>query len=260
MSISFVNFDLGSDGFDEPEVSFEDIIIVKEIKQEEKKPKVEYNKETLERYRVYRLRKFDPIAWFEVDDEYSFKFYHMWDPYTGERKEPDENGPLCFDPDVLIWHYLSRILNKLWVQPSDESGGYYEGYYDDGAGAGEDFYLPSRGHHPEWYLFRLPITNCYLTKDHNNQFITFGPKLTDDEILEIDRLAKKRPNNFKETFGRNRPSLMEMKTLYDQAISKTPTLDEPVPKDISPEDLQNLYNRANRLAIDKLVKIAGISK
>lgn len=260
MSISFV--DIGDAGFSysegEEEVTFEDIKINDNKLPEEKKQKIQYNKETLERYRVYRLRKFDPIAWFEVDDEVAFKFYHVWDPYTGERKEHDENGPLCFDPDILIWHYLSKILTKLWVQPSDEKGGYYEGYYDDGAGAGDDFYLPSRGHHPEWYLFRLPITNCYLTIDHNSQFITFGPKLTDEEVIEIDRLAQKRPNNFKETFGRSRPSLVEMKQLYDTAISKTPLSKDSIPDDISQEDLQSLYNKANRAAIDKLVKIAGL--
>ncbi|ARF09457.1 hypothetical protein Indivirus_1_80 [Indivirus ILV1] len=256
MSISFVAFE---DNFDEnytEDVSFEDIIIKKEEKKENT---IQYDKMTSEKYRVYRLRKLDPISWIEVDEDYAFKFHHVWDPYTGERKGLDENGPLYFDPDMLIWHFLTKLLNKLWVQPSDEKGGYYEGYYDDGAGAGDDFYLPSRGHHPEWYLFRLPITNCYLTIDHNNQYITFGPKLTNEEVLEIDRLAKKRPNNFKEIFGRQRPSLIEMKRWYDQAISKTPILDCDT-ENLSTEDLQNLYNRANRQAIDQLVKISSSLK
>lgn len=239
------------------EVSFEDIIIEKKPVLQTECKKINYDKTTLEKYRVFRLRKMDPISYIETDDEYSFKFGYVWDPYTGERKELDSFGPLCFDPDFLIKYYFTKILTKLWVQPSDEKGGYYEGYYDDGLGAGEDFYLSSRGHHPEWYLFRLPITNCYLTTDHNSQFITFGPKLTDDEINEIDRLAQQRPNNFKELFGHKRPSLSEMKKLYDQAISEKPDISNiPVLKDSTPEELKILYNKANRIAVDKLVAIS----
>jgi hypothetical protein len=254
MDISFVNFSGFTDYDDADDVAFEDI--VSEIKEEKKEQTqiIQYDKKTTEQYRVYRLRQLDPISRDEIEDEYAFKFKYIWDPYTGERKGIDDNGPLCFDPDYLIYYYLTKILTKLWVQPVDEKGGYYEGYYDDGAGGGDDFYLPSRGHHPEWYLFRLPIIDCYLTNDHNKQFITLGPKLTEDEVLEIDRLAKKRPTSFKDRFNRNRPSLVEMKKLYDQAISKTPILEE-VAQDMSQEDLQVLYNKANRIAIDKLVKL-----
>lgn len=245
---------------DDDTVIFEDIKEEPKLKIEELK-KPNYDNTTLEKYRVFRLRKMDPISYTETEDDYAFKFPYVWDPYTGERKTLlDEFGPLYFDPDVLIKYYFTKILTKLWVQPSDENGGYYEGYYDDGAGAGEDFYLPSRGYHPEWYLFRLPIPNCYLTKENNSQFITFGPKLTDDEVIEIDRLANSRPDNFKEMFGHNRPSLFEMKKLYDQAISKIPTLPNiPLLKEGgSEEELKILYNKANRMAIDSLVKLSKI--
>lgn len=244
------------DNLDEEDiVSFEDIKIDAPVI--DVKPKIDYDKVLFEKYKAYRLMKMDPISYSEVEDEYAFKFKYSWDPYTGERLDIDSNGPLCFDPDNLINHYYTNILTKLWVQPSDEKGGFYEGYYDDGAGAGEDFYLPSRGYHPEWYLFRLPIIDCYLATGHGKQVITLGPKLTDDEVLEIDILARKRQNNFRDQFGHPRPSLVEMKKLYDQAISKTPSLDISS-KDTEGKDIQQFYDKANRIAIDKLVKIAGL--
>ena len=179
MSFITLNFDadfikhVEEDQYDYDAVNFDDIV------EEQKKtveiykiPEIEYDKTTIEKYRVFRLRKMDPIAYVETEDDYAFQFKYIWDPYTGERKDTfDQYGPLFFDPDILIKHYFTKILSKLWVQPSDEKGGFYEGYYDDGAGAGEDFFVAGRGHHPEWYLFRLPIIDCYLTKDHNKQYI-----------------------------------------------------------------------------------------
>lgn len=242
-------------------VEFADDIVTKKV--EEKKdniPKIEYDEITMKRYAAMRYRKLDPIGYIDTEDEYSFKFGYVWDPYTGERKNYlDENGPLCFDPDILIKHFYTKMLSKLWVEPSDEHGGYYQGYYDSGVGAGETFYVAGRGHHPEWYIFRLPIIDCYLTKDHNNQHITFGPKLSNDEVEEIDKLASKRPNNFKAMFGHDRPSLVIIKKLYDQAIASKPIL-ENKPENIGEEELQNIYNRENRAAVDKLLKIAGKSK
>lgn len=216
----------------------------------------DYDDETKERYRVLRLRKMDPIALIDLDPNYSFKFEYKWDPYTGERKEKDENGALWFDPDILIKHFYNKRLNKIWNKPIDDSDGYYQGYYDDGVGAGEDFHLVARGHHPEWYLFRLPIIDCYLTKSHNKQFITFGPRLTDEEIVEIERLANLRPSNYKNLFGYNRPSLSEMKNLYDTAIAQKPRCVFPQ-EEMSQEEILHYYNKVNRIAVDGLVKMKG---
>ena len=249
--MNFVSF-TGEEDYDE--VEFEDIIKVDNEKKDQI-PKIEYDEITIKKYKAFRYRKMDPISYTEVEEDYAFKFEHIWDPYTGERKDQlDSDGPLYFDPDILINYFLTKILTKLWVQPSDEHGGYYQGYYDDGAGAGEDFYVAGRGHHPEWYLFRLPIIDCYLTKDHNKQYITFGPKLTDSEIMKIDELARKRPKNFFSLFNKNRPSLVIMKALYDKAISKKPFIKN-IPENITEEELKNLYNRENRNCIDELVKI-----
>jgi len=216
---------------------------------------INYNSDTTERYRVLRLRKMDPITYFELDENYAFKFKYVWDSYTGERKHIDSNGPLYFDPDILIKYFYTKRLNKLWYKPSDE----YEGYYDDGVGAGSDFFVIGRGYHPEWYLFRLPILDCYLTDNHNNQHITFGPILTNEEICEIDMLANLRPDNYENLFCSKRPSLIYIKKIYDNAISKTPECDninninniDNIPKD----ELNTYYNKINRQYVDLLINM-----
>lgn len=241
--------------YDDLLVDFSDVPDVIQTTTEPKieKKVIEYDKETTEKYRVWRLRKLDPF-YNEVDDNYGFKFKYKWDPYTGERQEEDSDGPLYFDPDHLIKYFHTKRLDHLWVNPVDETHGYFEGYYDSGVGAGEDFYIASRGSHPEWYMFRIPINDCYLTKDHNKQFITFGPKLSDDEIIEIERLANQRPDNYRMLFGKPRPSLTLMKKLYDQAIAMKPTIGHQIKKG---EDVQIYYNKINRQAVDKLVAMNG---
>lgn len=266
--MSFVDFDDDFSSFNDSHndsllIDFSNIIELP--KKIDKVPEIVYDYTTREKYKAFRVRKMDPILLIDLDDQYAFKFKYKWDPYTGEKligqnKEfiKDENGPLYFDPDALIKNYHVKRLDKLWVKPSDEQNGYYEGHYDDAVGAGEDFHVSGRGFHPEWYIFRIPLIDCYLTENHNNQHITFGPKLTDDEIIEIERLANLRPNNYKQMYGYDRPSLSLMKRLYDNAISKTPSLLlNPDSGKISKVELQEYYNKANRKAVDQLIKIKG---
>jgi hypothetical protein len=238
--------------------SCDDTMTIKNSTNDEtvKKFEIKYDHETREKYRVYRLRKMDPIMYMEIPEELAFKFKYKWDPYTGERQEEDTYGPLYFDPDFLIKYFYTKRLDKLWVNPIDEhNNGYYQGYYDSGVGAGEDFYLIGRGHHPEWYVFRLPIIDCYLTENHNKQLITFGPRLTDEEITEIERLANLRPGNYKNLFQRDRPSLTKIKKFYDIAIAQRPSIENI--KIIDPNELQNHYNMKNREAVDILLNMRG---
>ena len=114
-----------------------------------------------------------------------------------------------------------------------------------------------RGHHPEWYIFRIPIIDCYLTTDHNNQYITFGPKLTDTDIKNLEDLANLRPDNYKRMYNANRPSLVLMKKLYDNAISKTPLLTDIDITTIPENKLQEYYDKENRSCVDKLIKMKG---
>jgi hypothetical protein len=218
---------------------------------------IEYNQTTMEYYRVLRERKMDPITFGELNESTAFKFDYEWDAYTGERLNKDPYGALHFDPDGLIRYFYVNRLRELWVEPVDDltNNGYFEGYYDIAVGAGEDMYVPSRGHHPERYLFRVPIFDCYITNDHKESFITFGPKLTDDEIKEIDRLALLNGSSYQLKYKKQRPSLFKMKQLYDQAISKTPDIEElqeSKSKKILELDVQQLSERANRLAVDRL--------
>jgi len=216
-----------------------------------------YDIATTEKYRVLRKIKYDPITYTELTPDIAFQFPYKWDPYTGERKELDIDGPLYFDPDILIKHFHTKRLDKLWKEPIDEQGGYYSGYYDDAVGLGEDFNFTGRGgSHPEWYLFRLPIIDCYLTIDHNKQFITLGPKLTNNEIKQIDELANLRPDNYFKLFGCKRPSLTLIKQLYDNAISQNPKM---LDKYIINKNntTQEINDNLNRKYVDALKKISG---
>lgn len=223
-----------------------------------------YDSTTTEYYRVMRERKMNVIL--HDTQNYNplqaFTFKYQWDPYTGERsKELDPYGPLYFHPDDLIRYFYTNRLNMLWTEPIDEgnSGYYYEGMYGDAVGAGENIYIPSRGHYPENYLFRLPIVDCYIEKNSDMSIVTMGPKLNDDELIQIENLANTYyPKNYKNVYKTPRPSLTKLKQLYDQAINPTPDISqiESLYKKLS---IEELYNKANCLAVDELVAI-GSSK
>ncbi len=222
---------------------------------------IEYDDTTMKFYRALRERKLNVII--PTNDDFnsnkSFKIFTQWDPYTGEIGEIDPYGPLCFHPDDLIYFFYSKRLNMLWIEPVDEgvNGGHYEGYYADAMGNGEEIYITGRGYYPERYLFRLPIFNCYLEKGYDRSIITMGPKLTENEVKNIDNIAKKYyPYNYIKQYGKKRPSLFLMKKYYDQAISKNPDLHvikEYVPnKKYTDKELNKFKTRANMIAIDML--------
>jgi hypothetical protein len=227
-------------------ISFDNLLI-------KPKPKLNiydknYSHTTLEYYKAIRLRKMDPITMNDINTNNVFEFKFMWDPYTGERLGEDPIGPLYFEPENLIKYYYTNRLNGLWVDPIDNSNGYYEGYYDDNIGCGEEMFINGRGYFSEKYLFRLPIIDCYLTNDHKNSIITMGPKLTDKEIILIEELANKQPENYKKKFGKNKPNLIDIKKLYDQAIFKLPKIND---------DNYSKYYKINKNAVDLLIKIDG---
>jgi hypothetical protein len=248
--------------FDDENVHSDDQNMRFEQQKEEKKILYmkEYNKHTTEFYRNMREKKYNIISHdsFDCDIDYVFQFPFMWDPYTGEITEKDPHGPLYFHPDELIHFFYKRRLKMLWHEPKDENGGFYEGYYGDAVGSGEEINIPGRGIYPELYLFRLPIDDCYLSPDSDLSVITMGPRLTDKDVELIDELAEKyHKNNFQNCYRKKRPSLVKMKKLYDTAISKNPditkygvNLDE-----LSDEKISEFKNRANREAVDALIKL-----
>ena len=221
-----------------------------------KQPKLDSR--TLEYYRVCRQRCLDPVTLVQLKSEECFKFKWAWDPITGERTHEDPLGPLCFDPDQLIRYFYLNRLNNLWVERDNG----YAAHYDYGVGAGENFYLQSRGFHPERYLFRLPIIDCYLYENHNEQIVTMGPKLTFEEIEEIYNLARLREKNYQLVFKQSRPNIVAMYKIYHTAISDSPDVTAEFAKqqqdaagqDAPEQDVQEIMNLKNRKAVDHLRK------
>ena len=209
-----------------------------------------YEDRTTEYYKTLRFRKMDPLINVDLDDDNSFKFKYMWDPYTGERQESDPFGPLYFDPDSLIHYFYIHRLKNLWNEPFNDINDYYEGYYGMLVGSGVNINISGRGECPEKYLFRIPIIDCYLEKDYNKSIITFGPRITDEEAKEIDYLASKNPLNYKMMFSKNRPSLYEMKKYYDEAISNNLNINNYY--NYSEEKIKELKYLTNCIAVDKL--------
>lgn len=217
-----------------------------------------YDDRTVQYYRALRLSHVDPILDIEVPDKYAFKFPYKWDPYTGERIDKDQYGSLYFDPDSLIKHFWSKRLENLWYGQSDDNNGYFEGYYGDAIGNGPLFNIKGRGAFPQWDIFRLPIIDCYLTKDNSEQNITFGPRLTDEEINEIYNISKKKGNSYYKLFNQNRPDILKIKYLWDIATSSTPPLPKHVdPKTLSNDKLKRTYIKINYKAVEELKNIEG---
>lgn len=212
-----------------------------------------YNEETTEFYRVMRERKSSVITQDDMNFSHdkAFAFPYQWDPYTGERStQCDPYGPLYFHPDDLIYYFYINRLKKLWVDPVDENAGYFQGFYGDLVGIGDLMDIKGRGTYTELYIFRLPIHNCYLPKDHDLSVITMGPKLTDSEIEQINYLATTYyKDNYRKLHKKERPSLKQMKYLYDQAISKTPYITS---GKYGKKELEEIRNKMNREAVEKL--------
>lgn len=215
---------------DELFVDFDDSCEI--VKIEAKKYEQIYDEQTDEFYRNMRENKYNVISHdkFAYDVDQAFKFEYMWDPYTGELKEKDIFGPLYFDPNELIYFFYKRRLKLLWNESKDENGGYYEGYYGDAVGSGENIHIQGRGLHPELYLFRLPIDDCYLPKNSDLSIITMGPKLTLENIKQIDFLAETyHKNDYSNYYRKKRPSLEKIMELYNVAIDNR--IEEQINKD-----------------------------
>lgn len=180
----------------------------------------DYDESTTIHYRSHRANKTDPITHEDLKEDSCFKFEFMWDPYTGNRLNKDPYGPLYLNPINLLRHFYQNRLNKLWMDGEDG----FEGTFSDGAGSGENIEIPSRGIYPECYLFRLPIPDCYLKKEHSMSLITMGPILTNREICELDRLIKKfwSADRFFHRIYKKIGSLYRLKCHYDIALAKNP--------------------------------------
>ena len=201
-----------------------------------------YDDTTCVYYKSHRIKKTDPITFDELNDEIAFKFPYVWDPYTGLRLGEDPSGPLYFHPMNLLNHIYQSRLKTLWVEASDENNGFYEGYFGEGVGQGEDFEIVGRGIYPERYVFRIPIQNCYLKKNHKMTLVTMGPKLTDCEIHELDRLIIKHWSRHRlyNRIYKKIGSLYKLKCYYEIAISRSPLTMDMSGMDMSGMDMSGM--------------------
>lgn len=220
-----------------------------------------YEKKTIVDYVGHRRSRQDPFMGlddldnFNENDDKAFIFAHIWNPYTGKRlKTLDPYGGLYFNPTYLLYYFYKNRLNNLWKKENDEIGGYYQGMYGDAVGNGDDFFVKSRGDNPQWYLFRLPIVDCYTIPEYTNQAITMGPKLTRNEIIQIEeKINKYWIEYYKKTFNkRTVPSLLRLYDLWKKATSKTPIN---VDSTFTEEKKKELYDIANREAVQELIKL-----
>ena len=150
--------------------------------------KYDFNKTTTETYRVMRYMCIDPITHEKVPPNLDFTFDYMWDPITGDRIDLDPYGGFHFNVLNLAMNFYYNRLRMLWTDGETIDGIKYEGYYGDALCSGEDLYVSSRGISKHMHLFRLPIIDCYLTKDFNYSITTMGPKLTNEEIDKIQNI------------------------------------------------------------------------
>lgn len=212
----------------------------------------EYDKTTMETYRVRRLFKIDPLTDQEVQENMAFKFEYNWDPYSGLRNTTDPVGPLYFNAITLYNHYFLNRYKGLWNPPQDQ----YQGYYGDLIGTGKKIKITSRGNNPERYLYRLPIIDCYLPPTHKNSVITMGPELTEDEVLQIDVIVSQHhPSRSHSNFV----SLSTLKYYYDNALEISPdpecTEIKNLVKKFPNLTTREINEKYNRMWVDKLVKL-----
>lgn len=177
-----------------------------------------YDKTTTETYKVMRELCLDPITHEKVPPNLDFKFEFMWDPITGERLAKDPYGPFHFNVLTLAKNFYYNRLRMLWTDGETIDNIKYEGYYGDGLCSGDDIFIPSRGISKHMHLFRLPIIDCYLQPNFDYSVITMGPRLTDEEINNIQDIID---NYYKITKKNNTNiNLKKIKNLYNIAISK----------------------------------------
>lgn len=207
-----------------------------------------YNKTTTEQYRVMRKLKIDPITGEKIKINATFQFKYIWDPYTGKPTTTvDPMGPLHFNPLSLVKHIYTNRLNYLY----HEGQGEWEGYYGDACGAGKQCYINNKGYHPERYLFRIPIIDCYLTDDHNTQNITLGPELTDNDVADIDRMVAQNFNAYRRLYKSRPPSLAQIKQQYEIAITECPMITDRI-DNMTQNEFNYINTQANYQAVNNL--------
>ena len=162
-----------------------------------------------------RLNKICPFSMETINN--GFIIEKIWNPFSGKFLDTkDPFGPLCCDPDFLIYYFYSNRLKYIYTHGDFNS----TGFLGDAIGKFPEFNIPGRGNHPEWYLFRLPINDCYI--DNNCvKYVTMGPVLSKEDISNIYNLALIN-NTYYEKFNQEIPNIIELYDIYHKVINKCP--------------------------------------
>ena len=169
----------------------------------------------IDNYKNYRNKKIDPLNDIKIHKDLIFSFPYKWDNFTGNILEKDINGSINFDCHNLVYYFYINRLNNLWNITDDN----LDGYYGDALNNGNYFRINGRGNHPEWYLFRLPLIDCYIPEKFSYNYITMGPILSYDNIVDIYIKAEKKKKVFFNKFKIKLPNLLKIYELYHDAIN-----------------------------------------
>ena len=202
----------------------------------------------IDSYKKFRKKKIDPIMNTNIDYNLIFTYPYKWNNFTGEKNGIDENGPLNFDSHYLIYFFYKNRLNNLWNITDDN----IDGYYGDAINNGSNFTINGRGNHPEWYLFRLPLIDCYIPKNFKYNYITMGPILNYDEIVEIYNKSLLTKNKFYKRFKINLPNIIKIYELYHDAIREDSLLNFFNNNDLSPQTIKSINSDFSKNAIEQL--------
>lgn len=178
----------------------------------------------------FRRKKIDPVLNNgQVSEELSWSFPNMWNPHTGDIiDKEDPFGPITFNVVSIANYIWLNRLKKLWVPEGyhPHTGEYLSAHYEEGIGMGEKFNIISRGEHPEWYIFRLPVNDIYVL-EHMKMVPSMGPKLTKEDIIKINTILHTNAgkNAYITEYNTLPPNLIEIWEHYHIAISKNPTED-----------------------------------
>ena len=212
-----------------------------------------YDDETTNKYKSMRKFRVDPIKREVIDKKIpTFKVKKMWDSLTGLFEDKDDpHGPLHFDPVELAKYFYLHILDHIWREEDEDN---YEDVLEEGPleglGTGENFLIKGRGEYPEYFVWRLPIKDCYVIEGTEKFIPLKGPKLSLSQIEKLQKLIEKCPKSHVHKTFINMPNMVHMYKLYMEAINPDP--------DISvldnPDDPDAKY-KANMLAARRLAEL-----
>ena len=207
----------------------------------------EYIKNNNNYYIENRINNICPLSFEKIS--YGYIENRMWNSVTGEfLNTKDPFGSLIFDVNYLVNYFYINRLRHIYTHGNLNQ----TGLFGDAIGKYPNFYLSGRGNNPQWYLFRLPINDCYINKDHL-KYITMGPKLSFQDIINIYDLCK-RLNTYHLLFNRPLPNIVEMYKIYHKIIEKCPyQFDESVLETLGSEYISQLESDYFIPYINKLI-------